>query len=217
MKKIVFLIVVLYLLFGALDSSFADRDWEHWTQGNISIPINKLVRFVVIPEWRFKNDMNNMYQFKLETGTSFKINEHIDITPYYVYQDKKVGNIWDRSDLMYMDGTLKLPLKSLFDIKLSNRLRYQYDFDKVKTTIRNLLKISKGFKVGKQEIAPYVSEEPFYDCKSNRVVEHRSTVGLSYSFSKDISVALGYMLNSKRGKSKWTYANVLVSNLNIKF
>jgi hypothetical protein len=77
--------------------------------------------------------------------------------------------------------------------------------------------LSKGFKIGKHEIAPYFNEEPFYDCKLNRITEHRTSSGITYSFTKNISFSIGYMLNSKKGSPKWTYANVLVSNLSIRF
>lgn len=200
-----------------VNCAFAERDWEYWSQESFAIPINKKVNLMILPEWRFKKDMSDQYLFKLETGPTFKINQYLDITPYYVYQEKRTVGLWDRSDIAYLDGMVKASLKNLFDIKISNRLRYQYDFDKAKTIWRDSIKISKGYKMGKIEMAPYFSEEPFYDAKLDKITEHRTAAGFTFNLSKDISIGVGYMLNSKNAKPKWTYANVLVSNLNIKF
>ncbi len=213
-------IILIFLISATLcisDSALADRDWEYWSQESLSIPIKKEVNFLISPEWKFKDDMQYHYSFKLETGPSFKINKYLDITPYYVYQEKKSGAIWDRSDLVYLDETIKFDLKDLFDIKFSNRFRYQYDFDKGKTTLRDSLKVSRGFKIAKFEISPYLSEEPFYDAKLNRITEHRTSGGIVFNITKNTSFSLGYMLNLKKGANKWAYSNVLVSNLSLKF
>lgn len=216
-KKAVIGIIWISTFFSIVTSSFAERDWEYWSQASFSAPLNKTVTWLILPEWRSKEDMHNLYLFKLETGPSFKINKYLEITPYYVYQEKKSAAIWDRSDLCYLDETVKLTLENFFDLKVSNRFRYQYDFDKAKTTLRNSFKISKTVKFGKLELAPYFSEEPFYDAKLDRITEHRTSVGLTYNLSKNVSLAAAYMLNSKKGRSKWGYTNVLQTNLNIKF
>jgi hypothetical protein len=208
-------ILIRILAFG--DFAFAKRDWEYWTNETFTIPINKKITYLIIPEWRFKNDMHNEYNFKLETGPSFKINEYLEITPYYVYQEKKSLGKMDRSDLAYLDETVRIPLKKLFNLKLSNRFRYQYDFDKGKAILRNVFKLSKSFKVAKLEITPYICEEPFYDARLDRITEHRTISGLTFALTKNTSFGLGYMYNAKWGTKKWVYANVLLSNLNIKF
>lgn len=217
LRRCLLFLGVLSLTLAACTQGFADRDWEYWSQESISIPVSKKINWLILPEWRFKEDMHNVYLFKLETAPSFTINKYLEIAPYYVYQEKKSGAIWDRSDLMYFDTTIKLPLEGLFDIKVSDRVRYQYDFDKAKTTLRNSLKISKAIKLGKFEISPYLSEEPFYDAKQDRITEHRTCAGLTYTLSKNASIGAGYMVNSKKGRNDWAYTNVLVTNLNIKF
>jgi len=217
MNKKISLILVFLMVFIFVNSVFAQRDWEYWSCENFAIPIDKTISYLINTEWRFNNDMDYNYLFKVETGPSFKINNYLEIAPYYVYQEKQSKNMWDRSDLVYLDASLKSALVESLDIKFSNRFRYQYDFDKAKTILRDAIKISKGFKIGRQEIAPYFSEEPFYDAKLARITEHRTTAGMTYAFTKNISLGIGYMLNSKKGTSKWTYANVLMSNLNIRF
>ncbi|MCM8796552.1 MAG: DUF2490 domain-containing protein [Candidatus Omnitrophica bacterium] len=212
-----FAVAVFLALVAVLGSAYAERDWEYWSQEAYSVPLNNTVNYIVTTEWRFNQDMERDYLFKVETGPSFRINEYLELAPYYVYQEKQSRSGWDRSDLMYFDTTVNFRLKGLFNAKMSNRFRYQYDFDKVKTVLRNTLKLSKGFNIGKCQLTPYLSEEPFYDCKVNTITEHRTTAGISCSFTKNLSFGLGYMLNSKKGASKWSYSNVLVSNLNIKF
>jgi hypothetical protein len=217
MKIIIFSSLMFLAILNFASLAFADRDWEYWSQETFSFPINEKITYLIIPEWRFKEDMRNAYLFKLETAPVFKVNDYLEVAPYYVYQEKKSAGVWDRSDLAYFDTTLKLALKQFWNIKLSNRLRYQYDFDKAKTTLRNSLRVSKPLKISKKEITPYFSEEPFYNAKLERITEHRAAAGLSYNLTKNTAVSLSYMLNSKKGASKWNYTNVLVSNINVRF
>ena len=218
MKKITIILTILLIL--SIHHCVFARDWELWTQDLFSAPLTKRITYNVLPEWRFKNDMNYNYLFKVETGPSFKINDYFDVAVWYIYQEKQASNrMWDRSNLSYFDFVAKVPLKKLFDIKVSNRIRHQYDYDKAKTTIRDSLRFSRDFNIFKIQISPYISEEPFYDVKINRINEHRSTAGLVFTFFKKYTLNLGYMLNSKKagGASKWGYSNVLLTNINAKF
>lgn len=218
-RRPLFVFLTVLFILGIQQSAFS-KDWELWTQDLFSVPLNKRITYNILPEWRFKNDMDYNYLFKMETGPSFKINNNFDLALWYVYVEKQSVGIWDRSDLTYFDVNAKTALKNLFDLKISNRLRYQYDFDKANSTVRNSLRFLKGFNAAKiLEIAPYLSEEPFYDCKINRIVEHRSTTGFIFTFFKNYSLNFGYMFNSKKqaGASKWRYTNVLITNANIRF
>ena len=218
MIKLIVCFLITISIFISCNLSYADRDWEYWNLETFTYEITDKISFVVLPEWRFKKDMSYKYLFKLETGVSFKINKFWEITPYYVHQDKNTGVLWDGSEISYLDNTFKFSLEKFFNTKISNRLRFQYDYDKAKTVFRNSLKFYKGFKIfGTQEIGPFISEEPFYDCKLDRITEHRSSVGVGYTFNKNFSLNVGYMLNSKKPAGKWTYTNVLVSNLSIRF
>ncbi|MBM3245517.1 MAG: DUF2490 domain-containing protein [Candidatus Omnitrophica bacterium] len=216
--KLLALSIGLTLIFTA--SAYA-RDWELWNSNLFTVPLTKKINYNILAEWRYKNDMNYNYLYKIETGPSYKINDYFDVALWYIYQEKQGSNkMWDRVDLSYVDLVAKVPLKQLFDIKVTNRLRHQYDYDKAKSTIRDALKFQKSFQLMKNfDIAPYIQEEPFYDCKANRIVEHRSSAGLAFTFFKKYALNLAYMLNSKKaaGSSKWGYTNVLQANLNLKF
>lgn len=217
MKRIVFILLTALTVFVMTSLCFGERDWECWLQESISVPLDKGIDLLVLPEWRSKNDMRDNYLFKLETGPSFKVNKTFTVTPYYVYQEKKSGGNVNKSDLAYLDAAVKCQLKDFFDTVLSSRLRYQYDFDKGSVIWRDSIKLSKDVNVGNLTIVPYISEEPFYDAKLEKLNEHRTTSGITYSMSKNVTIGLGYMLNSKKPSKKWTYTNVLVSNINIKF
>jgi hypothetical protein len=200
--------------------AFAQRDWEYWNQEQATVPVTKRISLIFNSEWRFKADMHDMYQFKQENGISFKITNWFDFAPYYVFQRKKGNFDWDGSDLMYLDEVFKFTLKKIFHLKVNNRFRYQYDFDKRKTVLRNTLRLSRDFPLIKHlSVWPFISEEPFYDCKINRINEHRSTVGFGLTIYKNITASIGYMINSKKpgGKAKWSYVNALISNLSITF
>lgn len=220
MKKGALLAIALFFVFMVVKYAHA-RDWELWTQESFSVQLTKKLSYTVLPEWRFKNDMNYNYLFKVETGPTYKINSYLDAAIWYVYQEKQASNkMWDRADLSYVDLVAKIPLKSFFDLKISNRARYQYNYSTAVATFRNSFRMLKTFKpMNNFEVSPYIQEEPFYDCKDHRIVEHRTSSGFTFTVFKNYSLSLAYMLNSKKatGASKWAYTNVFLANLGFKF
>ncbi|MBM3252928.1 MAG: hypothetical protein FJZ16_01585, partial [Candidatus Omnitrophica bacterium] len=154
MKKTVFLVVALLISLSNPKFSFADRDWEYWSRYSFEAPLTKEISYLIKPEWRIKNDMSYRYLFKLEQAIAFKLNKYLEVAHYYVWQESKSAKGADRSDLIYFDTTGKIPLKEFFDMKIIDRLRYQYNFDKALTVWRNSTRLTKVFKVGKFELSP---------------------------------------------------------------
>ena len=111
-------------------SAHAERDWEYWSRYSFEAPITKEINYLIKPEWRIKDDITYRYLFKLEQAIAFKLNKFLEIAPYYVWQEAKSLGKVDRSDLAYLDLTGKIPLKKIFELKIIDRLRYQYNFDK---------------------------------------------------------------------------------------
>ena len=217
MKKTIFLITLGLIMLGMTEYAFAERDWEYWSRHSFEAPITKTISYLIKPEWRIKNDMSYRYLFKLEQAINFKIGKYLELASYYVYQEAKSGGKIDRSDLVYFDTTAKIPLEKLFNLKIIDRLRYQYNFDKELTIWRNSTRLTKAFKLGKFEFSPFIEDEIFYDTKQDKLNENWASVGIFLNLNKYATIGVSYLLDTKRKGDDWLYANVLVTSLSIKF
>lgn len=211
------LFAVSFTLLNIAPPAFADRDWEYWSRYSAEAPITKEVSYVIKPEWRMKNDMSYRYLFKLEQAINFKLGNYLEIAPYYVWQENKTAKGPDRTNLSYLDLTGKIPLKELYDMKIINRLRWQYNYDKGLTTWRNSARLTKAYKIGKFALSPFIEDEIFYDAKLERFSENWASAGVSFMVSKNVNVGVSYLLDTKKKDNGWSYTNVLVTSAGIKF
>lgn len=217
MNKIMFLFAASFILLNIAPPAFADRDWEYWSRYSAEAPITQEVSYVIKPEWRMKNDMSYRYLFKLEQAINFKLGKYLEIAPYYVWQENKTAKGSDRTNLSYLDLTSKIPLKEFFDMKIIDRLRWQYNYDKRLTTWRNSARLTRAFKVGKFELSPFAEDEIFYDAKLERLNENWASVGISFMVNKNVNVGVSYLLDTKKKDNGWNYTNVLVTSASLKF
>jgi len=217
MKKTIFLITLGLIMLGMTEYAFAERDWEYWSRYSFEAPITKEISYLIKPEWRIKNDISYRYLFKLEQAINFKIGKYLELAPYYVWQEAKSGGNVDRSDLVYFDTTAKIPLEKLFNLKIIDRLRYQYNFDKALTVWRNSTRLIKSFKIKSFELLPFIEDEIFYDTKLDKLNENWASVGIFLNLNKYAIIGVSYLLDTKRKGDDWLYANVLVTSLSIKF
>jgi len=217
MRKILFLFVVIAVILANSPSAFAERDWEYWSRYSFEAPITKEISYQIKPEWRMKNDMSYRYLFKLEQAINFKLGKYFEIAPYYVWQENKTAKGVDRSNLSYLDLTGKIPIKELFDVKIIDRLRWQYNYDKGLTTWRNSTRLTKAYKLGKFELSPFIEDEIFYDTKLDKLNENWASAGVSLALNKYLNVSVAYLLDTKKKGNDWNYANVLVTSMSLKF
>lgn len=217
MIKLFFSILLALMILTISNYAFAERDWEYWSRYSLEAPINKEVSYLIKPEWRIKDNMSDNYLFKLEQAIAFKLNKFLEVAPYYVWQEKKNSGNYDRSDLAYLDLTGKMPLKKCFELKVLDRLRYQYNFDTKVTTWRNSTRLTKTFKLAKFELSPFVEDELFYDTTRDKLTENWASAGVSLTLNKHTNIGLSYLLDTKRNGNDWSYANVLVTSFSFKF
>jgi hypothetical protein len=217
MKKLFSLVILGTALLGITEYAFAERDWEYWSRYSFEVPITKTISYLIKPEWRIKNDMSYRYLFKLEQAINFKIGKYFELAPYYVYQEASSGGNVDRSDLVYLDGTAKVPLGKLFDLKIIDRLRYQYNFDKELTIWRNSTRLTKSFKIKSFELLPFIEDEIFYDTKLDKLNENWASAGISLILNKYANISIAYLVDTKKKGNDWNYTNVLVTSFSLKF
>ena len=164
-----------------------------------------------------RDDMSYRYLFKLEQAINFKLGSYFEIAPYYVWQENKTTKGFDRSNLSYLDLTGKIPLKEFFNIKMIDRLRWQYNYNKGLTTWRNSTRLTKAFKIGKFEFSPFIEDEIFYDTKLDKLNENWASAGLLFTLNKNSNIGVSYLLDTKKKGNDWAYTNVLITSFSLKF
>lgn len=215
MRKSAFLLCGAILVLGlAPANARADRDWEYWSRCAVTIPLrSSLVSFVARPEWRFRNDMADAYLAKAEVGVALKVNRFIDVVPLYVWQKSLLPRGQHHSDISYLDAIVKLPLERAGSLKLTERLRHQYNWNTGATTWRNSVRMSRTFKVGKQSLSPYIEDELFYSWRGSEWSENWASVGVVASVGSRVDIGVSFLLDSENGAGTWKHANVLVTSV----
>ncbi len=217
MKRVILMTSFVLILLAKVNVTFAERGWEYWSRYSFEALITKKISYLIKPEWRMKNDMSYKYLFKLEQAINFKLGKYFEFAPYYVWQETKSSGNVDRSDLVYFDTTAKIPLEKLLNLKIIDRLRYQYNFDKELTVWRNSTRLTKSFKIKSFELLPFIEDEIFYDTKLDKLNENWASAGVSLALNKHANVGISYLLDTKKKGNDWAYANVLVTSVSIKF
>lgn len=217
MKKILFIFASVLIILNMAGYAFAKRDWEYWSRYSLEAPVTKQISYLIKPEWRIKDDMTDEYLFKLEQAVAFKIGKFLEIAPYYVWQEAKSSGKADRSDLAYFDTTAKIPLRNFFDLKIIDRFRYQYNFDKKLTVFRNSARFIRSFKIKSFELSPFIEDEVFYDTKLDTFNENWASAGIFLALNKNSNIGVSYLLDTKKKDNDWSHANVLITSLSVKF
>ena len=192
-------------------SVFADHDWEYWSKYAFEIAYSKKISFSLEPQFKFKENFQEFYYSKTYLGFSYKLSKSVTIKSYYAYKIKKDKTSWRAGNLLYLDPILKFNFQ---DIDLSNRFRWEYEFDKKELVYRNRLKLEKKFY---RSIKPFIQEEIFYSFVDRQFKENRFSVGCSMKVLNWANFSGEYMLNSKKLNSSWQDVNVLVTQLSFLF
>ncbi|MFC1454181.1 DUF2490 domain-containing protein [Verrucomicrobiota bacterium] len=217
-NRLKLLLSVVVLLMLTAGRSPAAGDWRYYSRYGLSVPLKtNAIALLVRQELRFRNGMGELYLVKPKFGLAFKLSRYFKITPYYVYRDAKTDAGWNNTDISYLDGTLNLMFRRLYNLKMVNRLRNEYDWDKKTMFWRNSLRLTRAIAVRRINISPFIEEEIFYKRETGQFIKNRASIGLAISMRKYLSFSAAYMLETDRTTDGWANSNVLVSSLNLRF
>lgn len=194
---------------------YAERDLEYWPRATLNIPIKDKINYILRTEWRMKDNISFQYHYRTENAINFRINEYFEIAPYYVLLETRTKQQKNKSKLFYLDLTGSFYIEKHAGLKITNRLRWQHNYEKGITILRNSIKLTKTLNTRLKPLL-FIEDEIFYDTESNKINENLAGPGLSFSLYKHIDAGISYLLISRKNV-KWIYSNALVSFINIKF
>ena len=120
-------------------------------------------------------------------------------------------------------GMLSLPNDAVYsshvEINVCAGTRFEYrsiDGDE-KWRWREKVKISHPIVLGNLELSPYLSEEFFYDFKTDEYNQNRAVIGVAKKLSSNVELDLYYMYKANLKSSGWSGVNVLGTGMTIVF
>jgi hypothetical protein len=213
---IIFLICILKPAF-----TFDDGDFQVWNTDVQEFKINDKTKFALEEEFRWGDNANHFFYQHYDAGVTYSLSKYFSVGGGYrhVLEDKKVGKVtkFRTENEPYLTATLFGDLKG-FKLEDRSRLEYRhFDYTADSWRYRNKFTVKAPWKFTKMEIQPYAADEVFFGSSGKSFNKNRFSSGLAFNLTKNCKAEIYYMLESTRGKVKWTDANILGTKLKISF
>lgn len=201
--------------------AFAEGDNKYYSEYCFKRKLNDKFDLFFTPEFRFKDDMGDLYYYHLRLGSTFHAHKNLDLALAYRFIQNKVNGDWSNNNVEYVE-TLVIPKIKLggFDISDVNKLeRRFYENAPDRWVYRNLLMFAYPAKIGAFEFTPYVSNEVYYDFEVGKANLDWITLGANKRINKYLMLGLYYRAEISRAgsSSKWVTNQVLGSNISVDF
>jgi hypothetical protein len=218
MKKTIFAILGVVLLFTAKGYAYDDGDFQVWNTDVQEFKINKDSKLAFEEEFRWGDNANEFYYHHYDVGFFYNLEKWLNIGGGYrhIYELKK--GKFKLENEPYLVATLLGDFKG-FKLEDRNRLEYRhFDYQDDSWRYRNKVTVKLLWKFTKLEIQPYLSDEIFISFDgATELSQNRFSPGLAMSLTKNIKAEIYYMLQSGKSSGKWVDANVLGTKLKLVF
>ncbi len=219
MKKLILVIIGLAILLVTKVYAYDDGDFQVWNTDFEELKINKKAKIVFEEEFRWGNNASEFYYQHYDAGLFYDLTKWLNIGVGYrhIYELYK-QKFWPDYD-PYLTMTFSGDFKGF---KLDNRSRMEFNNFDHKADFwryRNKTGLKLPWKFTKFEIQPYVSDEIFvvFGGLPTKFNQNRFSAGLVFNIIKNVKGEIYYMLQSVKGTSSWTDANVLGTKIKIAF
>ena len=122
----------------------------------------------------------------------------LDVGPGVGYWDAKSNGAWSDTTYPYGFFTLK---QTAFGLTFNDRNRFDVEipehYNGEGLTYRNALTIATVKKWTPLELQPYVTDEVFYNTRTNEVSANQAFVGFNFKVTKNVGASLSFMLDSE--------------------
>lgn len=217
-KRLVFCIMILGVLFCNVGFAFDDGDFQYWNNEVVSLKINEDWEASFEEEFRLGDNGGNLYYQHSDWGVTYSgVAEWLDLGVFYRHIFEKKDSKWRRENRPHLDAAVKW---ELFDCAMSNRGRFEYrnredaeDF----WQYRNKFTMKLPFKFTKVQIQPYIADEIFIDFDEERLNRNRLYSGFSMKLTKNLKGEIFYLWQRSKKDDKWSGLNVLGTKLKLSF
>jgi len=218
MNKFYFTLLGVFVFVTCLGSeAYARDDWQFWHSYALKTKLAEDFSFKVTAEQRLVDDFSNSTVANVSPGFLWHASKYFEVGPFFKYERSKKSNgdhVNERRWLL--EGTLK---GSLGPLKISDRNRISYR-DRSSTDewrYRNRIKLSYPIPVKKITLAPFVSEEIFWQWNEGSYNQNRIQMGVAAKLNQHVSLSLYYMIKSNRKGEDWDDVHILGTSLGLSF
>ena len=218
--KIIFFIVALFLIIFQLPHycyAFDDNDFQYWNREGIEAKLAENWKIAIYEEFRFGDNASSFYYNHTDIGLGYLLDEHFEFSVNYRQVFRRGNNNWNPEYKPHINGAIKA---KWYGFSFKNRSRFVYIMKDNSNNVwrcRNEISAAFPFKVSSFDIAPYLTDEIFYDFgNKGGFDENWALIGLKIGFLENLKGDIYYMRQSYKG-SKWKGSNVFGTSLTLMF
>jgi len=221
MKGLISALASVLAIFCFATGVFAAGDNKYYSEFALKHKLNNKFDLFFTPEFRYNNDMGNIYYYHMRVGAAFHAHKNLDLALAYRFIQNKVSGGWDSNDIQYIE-TITTPKIKLggFNISDANKVEYRFYANAPDRWVyRNLLTFAHPAKIGGFEFTPYVSDEIYYDFEVGKANLNWATLGANKKMNKYLTLGFYYRAETSRvgSSSKWLTNQILGSNATVDF
>jgi len=192
---ILFIALLSTTIANAQSATLADEeDFQSWNDIQLTVPITKHFDFQTQVALRFGNNVSRLNDARYAIGFIWKPNKSLSFNPSYWHISARNSSGRFRTEhRLNLRAVYRFPIKKF---GLSHRSTFEYRLRRPANSWRYRPSLTFEKDLPKRFIPGarfYVTEEIFYDSLLKRFSRNRFTVGVSKTFSKQLSLDIYYM------------------------
>jgi hypothetical protein len=174
-------------------------DHQFWNEAQLIKPLTGDKNLIIIGVLRMGREFRRPVDERIGAAVGFKLNQHLTVTPAYVYVDQQPfagRRISEHRLLFTLTGKFNLGKFSFTDRnQFERRVRHSSrDF----TMYRNRLQIDHPARLGAFEFRPFVADEIFYSTQAGPAgrqgwFRNRISAGIIKQFSEIFNAEFFYL------------------------
>jgi hypothetical protein len=195
--------------------AYEDGDWQFWNSEIVQGNLTDTTSAKISGEWRFGDNMKELYYYHTEMGLSFKLNETFSIAPNYrqVYS-LSTNKRWveERMPNLEFFNTF-----SLQELKFANRFRIEYRNKMTsEDTWRFREKLTWNFPCRIKEMKPYLADEIYYEDEPGDFNRNWVILGVKFPLMEKCEADIFYNWERSKSGEEWKDSNILNMYLKVR-
>ena len=211
------LLIVFLCILPLSQTSFAaykSGDWQFWHGDTITGSLTENVSAKLSAEWRFGDDMSELFYYHTEGGLLFKITDSFSLGANYrqVYS-LSTNKRWLEERMPNLEFFNNF---TLADQKFANRFRVEYrDRQTSQDSWRFRERLAYNLPFELSLFKPYLADELYYEDEPGEINRNWVILGAKFPVIDKVEGDLFYTYERAKSGNDWIRANIL--NLYLKF
>lgn len=207
------------VMVGMLICGFAGRaqaadDWQYWNGVKLTYALHEQWDVQIKLEQRVTSNVGEFGLHNYAPGVVYKPNRHLQYAIGYKHELEKIASRWSEEHRLEQILTLKGSWLG-FNGRVGTRFEYRSLDAAERWRWREKMTVSRAIALGTSELLPYVSNEVFYDFKTDAYNQNRAVIGVAKKISSRVELNLYYMYKTSLKSSGWSGANIIGTGMTI--